>query len=302
MIAPPRRTPLYVAARRARGPGGWARDRGSDEGLRRSMLDRTVACRSVWNAARRCRVRVAFAQAVVVDAAREPIAALDARTQRGARRGSIRAGRRRSATIRASRVMQQRYLCLDRSLGDERAAIDVLTGDRSRARFARGDVAASGRQPDDCGPDRIASTHRRRRARSPKPSRARSPLRRAARGRTLSRGGSQPRTKSATRRGAQFRRSPRAGTGRSAIRAHFLGQTARAQAAFRKCAQAATATGDDRKASRAWSNLAEVSSIAGDLKGVDDLIAAASGAAARSGDPRPIPSRRSDRCGRARSR
>src|SRR6185312_5385732 len=64
--------------------------------------------------------------------------------------------------------------------------------------------------------------------------------------------------------------------------ANFLGETARTQAAFRKCAQAATALGDDRRASRAWSNLAEVSSAAGDNKGVDDLLAAASGAAIRS--------------------
>ena len=286
VIAPRRRTPLYA------GLGAVALVAG---GLAIATATRSSAdpcataplpADAVWNDQRADALRVAFARTGLVDAARAPIAALDTRTRawRAARLDTCQASKVRDDQSIA--VMQQRYLCLDRSLDDERAAVDLLTGtiDREVAMRAR-DVATSGRQPEDCGRDRIGEH-------APV---AASPLADAL-AREVAR-------YDALREAGRFRDVLTAADSISARvdavgdpaiaatwywtlghSASFLGQTARAQSAFRNCAQAAMQTGDDRLASRAWSSLAEVASIAGDLKGVDDLLAAAAGAAARSGD------------------
>jgi tetratricopeptide (TPR) repeat protein len=287
VIAPRRRTPVYLGlAAVALVAGGLAVARATG-GSTDPCATAPLPADAVWGPQRADAIRAAFAKAGIVDAAREPIAALDARTRawRAARVDTCQATKVRDD--QSGELMQQRYLCLDRSLGDERAAIDVLSGtiDRELASRAR-DVATSGRQPDDCGRDRIA-------AHAPTST---SPLAEA-----LAR---EVAHLDALRQAGRYREVMAQADAMSARvetvadptllatwywtlgqTANFLGQTTRAQAAFRKCAQAATTAGDDRQASRAWSDLAEVSSVAGDLKGVDDLLAAASGAAARSGDP-----------------
>ncbi|HET9989960.1 MAG TPA: serine/threonine-protein kinase [Kofleriaceae bacterium] len=286
-IAPRRRTPLYAGLGALALVAGGIAFRVMTAGSADPCATAPLPADAVWNVQRADAIRAAFAKAGVVDAARAPIAALDERTRawRAARLDTCQATKVRDD--QSAELMHQRYLCLDRSLGDERAAIDVLTGtiDRELASRAR-DLAASGRQPDDCGRDRMGDHA---------PTSA-SPLAEAL-----------------AREAAHFDALRVAGRYREVLAvadsvsarvdavgdpaiaaswywtlghsANFLGETARARAAFRKCAQAATATGDDRRASRAWSNLAEVSSEAGDQKGVDDLLAAASGAAVRSTDP-----------------
>jgi eukaryotic-like serine/threonine-protein kinase len=287
VVAPRRRTPLYAGLGAIVLLAGGLAVAHAASGSADPCSTAPLPADSVWSPQRADAIRAAFAKAGIVDTAREPIAALDARTRawRAARLDTCQATKVRDD--QSAELMQQRYLCLDRSLGDERAAIDVLSGtiDRELASRAR-DVATSGRQPDDCGRDRIA-------AHAPTST---SPLVEA-----LSR---EVAHLDALRQAGRYRevmtQADAISTRVDAVAdptlleswywtlgqtANFLGQTTRAQAALRKCAQAATTAGDDRQASRAWSSLAEVSSVAGDLKGVDDLLAAASGAAARSGDP-----------------
>ena len=288
VIAPRRRTPLYAGLGAVALVAGGLAVASFASGSADPCATASLPANAVWNGERADAIRTAFAKAGLVDAAREPIAALDARTQawRAARLDTCQATKVRDD--QSAELMRQRYLCLDRSLGDERAAIDVLTGtvDRELAVRAK-DLATAGRQPDDCGRDRIGEH-------APV---AASPLAEA-----LAR---EVAHYDALREAGRFREvlavadslSARVDAGADSAlaarwywslgqTANFLGETARAKASLRKCAQAATVTGDDRLASRAWSSLAEVSSIAGDLKGVDDLLAAASGAAARSSDAR----------------
>ncbi|HEY6037245.1 MAG TPA: serine/threonine-protein kinase [Kofleriaceae bacterium] len=287
VIAPRRRTPLYAGLGAvALVAGGLAiasfAGRSADP-----CATASLPANAVWNRERADALRAAFAKAGLVDAAREPIAALDARTRawQAARLDTCQATKVRDD--QSAELMRQRYLCLDRSLGDERAAIDVLAGtiDREVASRAR-DVARSGRQPEDCGRDRIGE-HAPVAASPLAEALAREvarydALRLAGRYREVLAQGDPVSARVDAIGDAALAATWYWILGQSAS---FLGETARAQAALRKCAQAATTISDDRQASRAWSNLAEISSAAGDNKGVDDLLAAASGAAIRSGDP-----------------
>ena len=285
VIAPRRRTPLYIGvAAIALVAGGFAVAHAASSSTD-PCATAPLPADAVWSAQRADSVRAAFAKAGVVDAA--PLAALDARTSawRAARLDTCHATKVRDD--QSAEVMQQRMLCLDRSLDDERAVIDVLTGtiDRELASRAR-DLATSGRQPDECSRDRIGE-HAPQAASPLSEALAREvshyeALRTAGRYRDVLAVADSLSARVDAVNDAAIAASWYWTLGHSA---NFLGETARTQAAFRKCAQAATALGDDRRASRAWSNLAEVSSAAGDNKGVDDLLAAASGAAIRSADP-----------------
>ncbi len=101
---------------------------------------------AVWNAG-----RTSALTAVLGDAAIPVTRYLDDRTARwkAARRDACQA-----TNVRADQtptLLQQRYLCLDRSLADERAAIATLTAKVDRSVIARAvTVAAGGLDPEDC--------------------------------------------------------------------------------------------------------------------------------------------------------
>jgi tetratricopeptide (TPR) repeat protein len=259
---------------------GMSRSTGGDP-----CADASRPADAVWNPARANAVRAAIAKRDV-QLADAIVERFDLRAARwkAARLETCRATRARGD--QPETVLVARELCLDRSLADERAAIELLSGpiDVELATRAK-EVAAAGVDPDDCSHARLAKL-----------------------------GAGSAASPDLLAIGARLSALNTAGRYREAVALHAtsgalidrsgdpalvtnwywalaqayrqLGDLAASKAAVRKSAETAASAGDDDGAARAWGTLAEYAAEAKELKGVDDLLAMTRAAAARANDPR----------------
>ncbi len=237
---------------------------------------------AVWNAAQRSAVTSALG-----DAAAPVTGYLDDRTARW------KAGRRdacQATNVRSDQtptLLQQRYLCLDRSLADQRAAIATLTAKLDRSVIARAvTVAASGLDPEDCNRTRAPGN-------APQVAIAPNELLYAEVARAHAAYGA-----------ANYREmlamepslTPRiVATGDPTMMADWFYMVGSVRMAvsdldgardpLRKSAEAGLRAGNDTFVAHAQSALATCLATLGELKGIDELLASARDAAVRSTNP-----------------
>ncbi|HUJ60268.1 MAG TPA: serine/threonine-protein kinase [Kofleriaceae bacterium] len=290
VLAPPRRAAWIAAIGAVALVGavalfGIARPRAGDP-----CATAPVPADLAWNPVRAGELRANLIASRAPDAAAIADAVVRALDDRTARWRATRLDACQATRVRHDQtddLLDRRNACLDRSLADERAAIDVLAGALTPELVARArDVAASGRDPDDCGRDRAAALPAGHR----EPG---DPLYEAVAHRVAQTSAGRYRDVVAAAP-ALSARVEAAHDPELASRWYWalgraqdqLGDAAGAKRSLRQSAEAATVASDDLAAEHAWAELAREAAIAGEMKGVDDLLAAARAAATRSADPR----------------
>ena len=182
-------------------------------------------------------------------------------------------------------ILDQRYRCLERQLEEIRAASDVLAKPDADVVVHAHDIVDA-IDPGQCGRDRVAK----------QPLEARDPkvdalAKQAADAEVALRAGHYDQVIALGKT-----LSPQViAADDPDLAAHWFGtlgdalgyhaDTAAVKDAYRRAAEAATRLGDDGLAARAWTSEIIASANAQDLGGLDDVLASARGAAARSGQP-----------------
>jgi tetratricopeptide (TPR) repeat protein len=182
-------------------------------------------------------------------------------------------------------VLEQRYRCLERQLDELRAGVDLL-GKPDPQLKARAHDIVDAVDPSDCGRDRVAKP-----VAAPRDPRVPALETRAAQAEVARRAGRNDEVIAL----AKTLSPDVIATGDPTLASHWFqtlgdalayhGSTTDVKDAYRRAAEAATRAGDDKEAVEAWTDEIIATANAEDLAGVDDMLAMARGAAARSGQP-----------------
>ncbi len=237
---------------------------------------------AVWNGSQKAAVTAALGGAAL------PVTRyLDDRTARW------KAGRRdacQATNVRSEQtptLLQQRYLCLDRSLTDERAAITTLTAKLDRSLIAQAiTVAAGGLDPEDCNRTRAPGN-------APQVAIAPNELLYAELARAHAMYGAGRYNEVLAMEPSLTARVVATGDPTMTADWFYTVGSVRigvsdldgAREPLRKAAEAGLRAGNDTFVAHAQSALASSLATLGELKGIDELLASARDAAVRSANP-----------------